>query len=121
MILRTNSVIFFIIFQISNTGCYFLGYCLYCVGISMFCWMSVLCFDLFYTFTRSSTSHAKKTLSRLVYYSIFSCGVPLIVTFFLYLVIDFVAIVIVVVVVVVVVDVDVVVLSKTSKLSTVIS
>ena len=53
----------------------------------MFCWMSVLCFDLFYTFTRSSTSISKKKLSRLIYYSIFACGIPIIVTFFLYLVI----------------------------------
>ena len=35
---------------ISKGTCQFLGYLLYFSGILMFCWMSVLCFDLFWTF-----------------------------------------------------------------------
>jgi hypothetical protein len=40
--------------MISMTICKALGYSLYCVGISMFCWMSVMCFDLFWTFARTT-------------------------------------------------------------------
>ena len=40
--------------SISHTTCQALGYSLYCVGISMFCWMSVMCFDLFWTFARTT-------------------------------------------------------------------
>ena len=40
--------------EISHSTCQALGYSLYCVGISMFCWMSVMCFDLFWTFARTT-------------------------------------------------------------------
>jgi hypothetical protein len=39
---------------INKQTCNALGYSLYCVGISMFCWMSVMCFDLFWTFGRAT-------------------------------------------------------------------
>ena len=41
-------------FIITMTTCKALGYSLYCVSISMFCWMSVMCFDLFWTFARTT-------------------------------------------------------------------
>ncbi len=36
--------------SISESTCQHLGFCLYFSGILMFCWMSILCFDLFWTF-----------------------------------------------------------------------
>jgi hypothetical protein len=35
---------------IDKSVCIFFGYLLYFSGLSMFCWMSVMCFDLFCTF-----------------------------------------------------------------------
>ena len=49
---------------VSPTLCRALGYSLYCVGISMFCWMSVMCFDLFWTFARTTLPRYGKGLSR---------------------------------------------------------
>jgi hypothetical protein len=34
--------------------CKALGYSLYCAGVAMFCWMSVMCFDLYWTFGRTT-------------------------------------------------------------------
>ena len=55
-----------------------LGYSLYFFAISMFCWMSVLCYDLFLTFGKTSLHQSKKHSGRLVLYSSFSFGLPLI-------------------------------------------
>ena len=55
-----------------------LGYSLYFFGISMFSWMSVLCFDLYFTFTKTTSHQSKKHLGRLVVYTSFSFGLPLV-------------------------------------------
>ena len=43
----------FLIF-VPSYVCIGLGYCLYYAGISMFCWMSVMCTDLCWTFARAT-------------------------------------------------------------------
>lgn len=43
----------FLVF-VSPTLCLGLGYALYYTGISMFCWMSVMCIDLCWTFARAT-------------------------------------------------------------------
>jgi hypothetical protein len=47
--------------------CLTIGYSLYFTGLSMFCWMSLLCFDLFWTFNHLRTpQEQKKCGSKLV-------------------------------------------------------
>ena len=41
------------VIDIPKTGCKAVGYLVYYLGITMFCWMSVMCFDLGWTFVRA--------------------------------------------------------------------
>jgi len=38
---------------LSRWPCKAVGYAVYYLGVSMFCWMSALCFDLSWTFARA--------------------------------------------------------------------
>lgn len=76
---------FFII--ISDTTCKFLGYFLYFSGILMFCWMSLLCFDLFWTFVCTPIQlQNKKNNRRLCVYLVIGFGVPVILTVAIYII-----------------------------------
>jgi hypothetical protein len=53
-------------FLISPEACQVFGFGLHFVGFSMFCWMSVMCFDLFWTFGRvANTSNINKGVSAI--------------------------------------------------------
>ena len=73
--------------SVSEITCQNLGYCLYFSGILMFCWMSVLCFDLFWTFVYCPvTLQNKKNHKRFVAYSAFGWGLPICLTLLVYLI-----------------------------------
>jgi hypothetical protein len=75
---------FFIL--ISETVCLTIGYSLYFSGILMFCWMSVLCFDLFWTFVCTPIQlQNKKNTFRLFLYFAIGFGVPTLMTLSIYL------------------------------------
>ena len=72
---------------ISENVCLVIGYSLYFAGLLMFCWMSVLCFDLFWTFVCTPIQlQNKKNNSRLFLYFAIGFGIPLIMTFSIYIV-----------------------------------
>ena len=75
---------------ISQKTCNIIGYSLYYFGISKFCWMSVMCYDLFLTFGRkkSAASRCQNRHGnvRLMFYTTFACGLPFIMTMAIYLV-----------------------------------
>ena len=74
-----NSGEFF--FTISDTMCKLIGYSLYFSGILMFCWMSVLCFDLFWTFVCTPVQlQNKKNNRRLATYFTIGMGAPVLMT-----------------------------------------
>jgi hypothetical protein len=75
-------------FGISLISCRFLGFSIYFSGISMFCWMSVMCFDLFLTFGRSKPRSVVNHQGKMhfVLYSVFGFGVALIMTLALILI-----------------------------------
>ena len=65
----------------SADECMIIGYLLYYFGISMFCWMSVMSYDLFITFGRPGSSthlcrNRPKTFRQMVRYSSLAFGVP---------------------------------------------
>ncbi len=45
-------------------ACLTIGYSLYFTGVSMFFWMALLCFDLFWTFTHLRTPQEQKGCSK---------------------------------------------------------
>jgi hypothetical protein len=58
----SSSKEFFI--PIPYEACLTIGYSLYFTGISMFIWMAMLCFDLFWTFTHLRTPAEQKGCSK---------------------------------------------------------
>ncbi len=72
---------------VSKPVCQLIGYALYCAGISMFYWMSVLCLDLYWTLTHliGVNHHQEKSPARFVCYGLFGCGIPMAQTFAIYL------------------------------------
>jgi len=69
--------------DISELGCQVIGHTLYFAGILMFCWMSVLCLDLFWTFVCTPIQlQNKKHNSRMFLYFASGFGIPLVMTFF---------------------------------------
>ena len=73
--------------HVSKPVCQLIGYVLYCAGISMFYWMSVLCLDLYWTLTHLTgvNHHQEKSLTRFLGYLLFGCGVPIAQTIAIYL------------------------------------
>jgi hypothetical protein len=72
---------------ISETVCKMMGYSLYFAVILMFCWMSVLSFDLFWTFVYTPVQlQNKKNNTRFYLYLVVGCGVPVLMTISIYLV-----------------------------------
>jgi hypothetical protein len=53
-------------------ACLTIGYSLYFTGVSMFIWMALLCFDLFWTFTHLRTPEEQKGCSKKMVIFIFS-------------------------------------------------
>ncbi len=51
------------VFRVSQLLCQFLGYGLYFASTGMFTWMSILCFDLLWTFTHMT---GKITFDKLI-------------------------------------------------------
>jgi len=71
--------------SVSEITCRNLGYGFYFSGILMFCWMSVLCFDLFWTFVYCPvTLQNKKNQKRFIAYSAFGWGIPICLTLLVY-------------------------------------
>ncbi len=61
--------------------CRALGYSLYYAAVSMFCWMSAMCFDLGWTFARDRLLPLSRGISgsdrtKFALYAAFACGVP---------------------------------------------
>jgi uncharacterized membrane protein len=74
-------------FILSPTSCTALGYLLYFAGLTKFSWMSVLCFDLYWTFGKSNLQLQNEIGdNRFFYYSFVAYGIPLTMTAFLFLV-----------------------------------
>ncbi len=75
-------------FTLSLTSCRILGFSIYFFGISMFCWMSVMCFDLFLTFGRSKSVSVVNRQGNVhfLFYSVFGFGVAMIMTLTLILI-----------------------------------
>jgi hypothetical protein len=69
-------------FKISLSSCRFLGFFIYFSGISMFCWMSVMCYDLYLTFGRSKLRSVVNQQGNIHFciYTAFGFGVALIMT-----------------------------------------
>ena len=62
---------------IEKSICIVLGYGLYFFGLSMFCWMAVLGFDLFLTFgPKNFRLHIEKKRKRLLIYTFLGSGIP---------------------------------------------
>ena len=55
-------------------ACRALGYILYYTGISMFCWMSVMCIDLCWTFGRAKIPRKGSDRMKFLSYSLFGWG-----------------------------------------------
>jgi hypothetical protein len=76
--------------NISATICQTIGYSLYFAVILMFCWMSVLCFDLFWTFVCTPIQlQQKKNNLRFCVYLAIGFGLPVLMTVSIYLVDQF--------------------------------
>ncbi len=74
-------------FSISLTGCRTIGYLLYFSVMLMFTWMSILCFDLFWTFVcRPMQIQETKNNARLCFYVLVGTCVPIAMTTSIYLV-----------------------------------
>ena len=74
-------------FGISENVCKLIGYSLYFAVILMFCWMSVLCFDLFWTFVCTPTQFQnKKNNPRFFVYLAIGFGVPVLMTISIFMV-----------------------------------
>ena len=72
---------------ISGSTCRLIGYSFYFAGILMFCWMSVLCFDLFWTFVCTPVQlQNKKNNGRLLVYFLIGIGVPVLMTLLVFLI-----------------------------------
>lgn len=70
-----------ILIQVSEVSCKCIGYALYFASMCMFCWMSVLCYDLFWTLVWNQVSvHNKKFYKRLIGYVIFGFATPTVMT-----------------------------------------
>ena len=73
--------------EISLNTCRLIGYSFYFAGILMFCWMSVLCFDLFWTFVCTPVQlQNKKNNGRLLVYFLIGVGVPVLMTLMVFLI-----------------------------------
>ena len=67
--------------DISKGSCLLLGYFGYFSNLAMFSWMSVMCFNLVRSFVKLSL-HEGSQRRRLIFYSSFASGLPLLMTSF---------------------------------------
>ena len=70
------------IIDLNPALCKTLGYLTYYSGIAMFCWMSVMCFDLGWTFVRAKIPRKGSDHFKLFLYSLFAWGFPFLLLLF---------------------------------------
>ena len=73
-------VMFLYTTKLPPLACTILGYLGYFSAISMFAWMTVLSFDLSWTFTRTEAPQQSSDSNKFCYYSIFGLGLPAMLT-----------------------------------------
>ena len=66
-----------LILSANKTMCLLLGHALYFSGLSMFCWLSTLCFDLCWTFGRSTIPRRGTDTTKFFWFSVYSWLAPL--------------------------------------------
>lgn len=74
------------VWDVSFVFCKVVAYLVYYLGISMFFWMSVMCFDLCWTFVRARIPRKGSDSFKFALYSLVAWGMPLILLTFLVLV-----------------------------------
>ena len=74
------------VWDVPPTFCKVVAYLVYYLGISMFFWMSAMCFDLCWTFVRARIPRKGSDSFKFTLYSMVSWGLPLILLMFLVLV-----------------------------------
>ena len=85
-----TTVLLVILFNVrpghNKAWCKTVGYLTYYAGIAMFCWMSVMCFDLGWTFVRAKIPRKGSDHFKLFLYSVFAWGLPAILLAFVILI-----------------------------------